>query len=384
TRLIVEDWMARYTHIHYIRIPSTWHANRKVMSIFEQYGLEQTYDYLWVSGDAIRFSESVMRQVVSALERRYDMMIVNGVVDCPIGTREYTDANELFQDCACHTILFGGVILNVHTMLAKVPWRKLQEKYEIPERINYSHVGLYFEVLCRLHEFRALHLSVGNGLRASVLKDKSGWYQEAFQVICEYWPSTINALPQYYTNKIRAMNKLGYYSCFTPSAFLSYRKGKVYNLSILLKYRKTLEGMSGFDFIQLLGLLYLKPRPAVFFANRDFKGYVKELRKEWLLRIFCRVHSVLYIYGAGVRAVQYARYLQEKGIKLQGFIVTAKDGNPDLLLECPVITLAELGKPCGRLGIIMGLSRKNLDAVEPVLKKLNMWQNTYHEDLKFF
>ncbi|MEG0565521.1 MAG: hypothetical protein RR590_04795, partial [Hungatella sp.] len=48
TRLIVEDWMVRYTHIHYIRIPSTWHANRKVMSIFEQYGLEQTYDYLWV------------------------------------------------------------------------------------------------------------------------------------------------------------------------------------------------------------------------------------------------------------------------------------------------------------------------------------------------
>ena len=282
TELVVKKWKKVYENIDYIHTPSDWHANHKVMYIYEQYAQNHIYDYLWICGDSVRHSEKILKQIVALLDSDYDIIVINGIDKGRIGTREYADGNELFQDCAWHMTLFGSVIVNVHTLLENVPWSYIEEKYEIPERINYSHIGLYFESIYRLDRFKAYYLAADQEVWGSRLKRKTGWYQDAFQVLCEYWPSTMNALPSYYTNKWEAINKLGYYSCLEPWSFLNFRRGNIYNIQTFFRYRKILTGMSRLNTFQLWSLSCLNPQIAYYFAINDLKGFMKECKKIYL------------------------------------------------------------------------------------------------------
>ena len=312
TELVVKKWKKVYENIDYIHTPSDWHANHKVMYIYEQYAQNHIYDYLWICGDSVRHSEKILKQIVALLDSDYDIIVINGIDKGRIGTREYADGNELFQDCAWHMTLFGSVIVNVHTLLENVPWSYIEEKYEIPERINYSHIGLYFESIYRLDRFKAYYLAADQEVWGSRLKRKTGWYQDAFQVLCEYWPSTMNALPSYYTNKWEAINKLGYYSCLEPWSFLNFRRGNIYNIQTFFRYRKILTGMS-------------------------------------------RLNT------------------------FQRFLVTQKENNPKQFKNHPVVPLCEFKSSYNETGVIIGLNRKNMEEIQPMLTEHGIWEHSFHE-----
>lgn len=376
---VVEKWMMLYKNIRYIRIPTAWHANKKVQYIIEQYGMEQKYDYLWICGDSVRFSEAAIRKALPLFDLKYDMIIVSDTGAGQPETREYADKNELFQNCAWYMTLFGAVILNVHTMIKEVPWLSIKEKYEIPDRINYSHVGYYFEMICKLDKFRAFHLAVDRGVWTSRYKLAGGWYHDAFKVLCEYWPSTIDALPQCYTDKKTAINKLGYYSCLKPRSFLHYRMGNVYNVHIFLKYRKALKDMSRLNTFQLWSLACLNPKLAYYIAANDFKGYLQDIIRLYRLSSFCKKYQFIYIYGAGRVAEQYGRYMRRKKIAFQGFLVTCRERNPEKLLDHPVIPLSELESTYERTGVILGLNQQNISEIQPHLERQGLWKDTFHE-----
>lgn len=378
TKVVVKQWMDLYDNIYYINIPSDWHANHKVMYIYKQYAQSQKYDYLWICGDSIRYSEKIVKQIMGVLDSEYDMIIINGIDRGRIGTRMYTDGNELFQDCAWHMTLFGAVVVNVHTVLKHVLWSYIQEKYEIPERINYSHIGLYFETICKLDKFTALYLAADGELQGSLLRKKAGWYQEAFKVLCEYWPSTIEALPEYYTDKWEAINKLGYYSCLMPWDFLNYWMGDIYNFRIFLKYRTILKGMSHLNSVQLWSLACLNPKRSYYIATNDLKGYIKEKQKVRSLQRFCKRNRNIYIYGAGLVAKRYSRYLESKGIHYQGFLVTQKE-NMEKFHNHPVIPFSEFVSSYDGAGIIIGLNHKNMKEVQPMLMEHGVWEHSFHE-----
>ena len=379
TELLVKRWRNGYQNIAYIRIPSDWHANHKVMYIYKQYAQNHTSDYVWISGDSMRYSEKVLRHITALLDSGYDMMVINGIDEVGIASREYTDGNELFQDCAWHMTLFGAVIVNVHTILENAPWSYIEEKYEIPERINYSHIGLYFESIYRMDRFRVYYLAAGQEVWGSQLKGKAGWYEDALQVLCEYWPSTMNALPQYYTNKWEAINKLGYYSCLQPWSFLNFRRGNVYNIHTFFKYRKILTGMSRLNSFQLWSLACLNPKIAYYLALNDLKGYVKECQKIYRLHSYCKKNQKIYIYGAGIIAKRYADYFERKGIMYQGFIVTQKENNPKQFKNHPVIPLCDFKSCYDEAGIIIGLNRKNMEEIQLMLIEHGMWEHSFHE-----
>lgn len=379
TEISVKGWKDVYQNITYIRTPPDWHANHKVMYIYEQYAQTHAYDYIWICGDSVRHSEKILKQIIVLLNSGYDMVVINGIDKGRIGMREYTDGNEFFQDCAWHMTLFGAVIVNVHTILENAPWSYIEEKYEIPERINYSHIGLYFESISRLAKFSAYHLAAGQEVWGSQLKGKAGWYQDAFQVLCEFWPSTINALPSYYTNKWAAINKLGYYSCLRLWDFLIYRKGNVYNIHTFFRYRKILIGMSRLNTFQLWSLAFLNPKPAYYFAVNDLKGYVKECQKILRLHSYCKKSRKVYIYGAGGAAKRYAEYLDRKRITYQGFLVTQKENNPEQIKNHSVIPLCEFKSSFDEAGIIIGLNKKNMEEIQPMLMEHGIWEHSFHE-----
>lgn len=379
TELVVKRWKNRYQNIAYIHTPSDWHANHKVLYIYEQLAQNHTFNYLWICGDTVRYSEKILKQIIELLNYNYDMIVINGIDKERIGTREYTDGNELFLDCAWYMTLFGAVIVNVHTILGNVPWSYIEEKYEIPERINYSHIGLYFETIYRLDKFKAYYLTAAQEVWGSRLKRKTGWYQDAFQVLCEYWPSTINALPSYYTNKWAAINKLGYYSCLEPWSFLDFRRGNVYNIHTFFRYRKILIGMSRLNSFQLWSLACLNPKTAYYFAINDLKGYMKECQKVYRLHSYCKKSQKIFIYGAGGVAQRYAGYLDRKRIPYHGFLVTQKENNPKQFKNHPVIPLCEFKSSYNEAGVIIGLNKKNMQDIQPMLMEHGIWEHSFHE-----
>ena len=379
TELVVKKWKKVYENIDYIHTPSDWHANHKVMYIYEQYAQNHIYDYLWICGDSVRHSEKILKQIIALLDSDYDIIVINGIDKGRIGTREYADGNELFQDCAWHMTLFGSVIVNVHTLLENAPWSYIEEKYEIPERINYSHIGLYFESICRLDRFKAYYLAADQEVWGSRLKKKTGWYQDAFQVLCEYWPSTMNALPSYYTNKWEAINKLGYYSCLEPWSFLNFRRGNIYNIQTFFRYRKILTGMSSLNTFQLWSLACLSPKIAYYFAINDLKGFMKECKKIYRLHSYCKKNQKIYIYGAGIVAERYAGYFERNGIIYQGFLVTQKENNPKQFKNHPVVPLCEFKSSYNETGVIIGLNRKNMEEIQPMLTEHGIWEHSFHE-----
>lgn len=379
TEVFVKRWMELFDNICYTHIPSEWHANHKVIYIYKHFAEIKTYDYVWVCGDSVRFSKRVIKYIIGVLDSGYDMMIVNGTDEEQIGTREYTNGNELFRDCAWYMTLFGAVIVNVHTILGNVMWPYIQEKYETPDHINYSHIGLYFETICRTGKFRSLYLAVNGEVWESSLKGNAGWYKDSFKFLCEYWPSTMEALPEYYTDKRKSINKLGYYSCLRPLSFLNYRAGDVYNIKSFLKYGKILKDMSRLNTFQLLCLACLNPKIAYFIAANDLKGYVKEIRKVHRLKCFCKNNQKIYIYGAGLMAKRYAEYLQNNGIGYQGFLVTQQDKNPREFQNHPVIALSKFKDLRNEGRIIIGLNQKNIEEVSPVLIEHELWDRSFHE-----
>lgn len=379
SKIVVEKWMNQFRNIHYVQIPTTWHANKKVLYIIEKFGIDQTYDYLWVCGDSIRFSEITVRKVVRLLNQKFDLIIASHAGKEHPETREYTDKNKLFQNCAWYMTLFGAVILNVHTMINAVPWREIREKYEVPNHINYCHVGFYFEMINKLDKVRAIYLSIEQGVWISRFKTIGGWYHDALKVLCEYWPSTIEELPPCYTNKKDAINRLGYNSCLTPRSFLQYRSVNVYNIHTFLKYRKVLKDMSRLNYFQLWSLACLKPKLAYYIAIKDIKGYVSNQKRLYELNSFCKKYKDIYIFGAGSVAEQYGKYMIKKGIDFRGFLVTQKEGNPEELVSRPVIQISDYEETWNEKGIILGLNQQYLDQVELVLKKYDLWKNTFQE-----
>lgn len=379
TRFIVQQWSTEYGNIHYVHVDSGWHANYKVIHILKEQALAQKYEYLWVCGDAILCPEWMIRQILDWLVHEYDMVIVDGTGIGAFETREYRDGNELFQEHAWYTTLLGAVILNVHSMLMDVPWDYIEEVYEIPERINYAHVGFYFEMISRLDSFRALYLAVNQEIRQSQRIIRSGWYKDAFKVMCEYWPSTIKALPSWYTNKDAAIHKLGLAGCLSPMTILEYRKEGVYNWRVVLRYRDILKRMSGLTGLQLWSMAWIHPKLAYYIGVGDITGFVGALQTIRRLHGFCEQYDTIYIYGAGMKAKLYGSYLHRKGIIFAGFLVTQRKGNPGNLLGRPVMEFSCFKEEGKKAGIILGLERQNLREIQPFLMEQNVWKYTFHE-----
>lgn len=152
TKDIVCNWPDQ-EHIHYIRMPSELHANTKAYKIFQGYGLEKAYDFIWLSGDAHQCSKQAIEQLVPNLSLDYDIIEVCRSDLKSVGTRIFTDPNEYFQLCAYGLAGFGTAILNTHTMLSGVDWSYYEKKFLVEPLISFSHVSFYFYRILELDRF---------------------------------------------------------------------------------------------------------------------------------------------------------------------------------------------------------------------------------------
>lgn len=220
TKNVVGIWMEKVDGLYYIRIPLNLHANIKVFRIFRQLGLKKPYNFIWVCGDSLRFNRKALNYILENLTCEFDMIEVNANDAGKLGRKLYDNHNNYFKDCAWHFTLFGAVILNDKTMLADVDRDNYELIYSSKELINFSHVSFYFNQLALKEHFRALHLRLNSSFfEVSALKEKSGWYDDIFYVMCHGWAQTIKALPSCYKDKKEAILNHGRYTLFTPFDF---------------------------------------------------------------------------------------------------------------------------------------------------------------------
>lgn len=350
-------------HVHYIKIPPELLANAKAYRIFQKYGLKKEYDFIWLSNDGLQCTRQAIQQIVDSLNLEYDIIEVNSTDSGNVGTRTFTDSNEYMQSCAWHLGLFGAAILNGHTMLEGVDWAYYESRFLVPLLVPFSHVSFYFYRILELDKFCAFHLSLSQrSIKSSKLKKTIGWLDSFFYNICECWIETIDTLPDYYTNKERAMVTLGDLSLIkSMTVFYRFRERGIYSLNLFLKYRSVWNRVTSLSQKKLF-LAAITPRVCirVYYKLRKAIGR-KKLQK------FCTSHKRIFIYGTGIVGDVYAQYFDTYGLDYEAFCVSCRKDGQQEHLSRPVYGFAELKYGLDGAGFVVAMAEHNVAEVLPSL-----------------
>lgn len=323
---IVKHFMLSHENIFYKRLNPQIESNEKIYIAWQDFENNIMYDYVWLCGDATRCSEAYLKMLVPYLSQNFDILVLE-VPDCKT-ISVYNDKCKFFKDWAWLMTGYGSVVINRSSMLAKCDWDYLSRKYLNKNTLYYSQIGLYFESLQKISEFKGAY--VGNngsncGLYTSSLKTATGWKTNTFNVICKSWPNTINALPsdydEYKKNVIKFLGK----RILSKSYLCLLKKEKIYNLICFFKYiaRWHLVSDNSYLFMFLLALVPRRFTDIIcFFSVRTFIDYHKELRT--FLKSL-KFYEEIYLYGAGKIGKRLLDLLQSHRFKVSGFIVSYKD-----------------------------------------------------------
>ena len=186
--------------------------------------------------------------------------------------------------------------------------------------INYSHVCLYFELLCMIKQPKALVINTVAFYR--YIYDKvSTWERETFHITLDVWPNAIYSLPDTYKNKdkvIRSLLDAGYYEYYNLENLAS--KG-ILTPTVVDQYREQIEKYTSVNIENMYAI-----------ANGEYLHNESNKMPDYgpLLQ-FAKKYKKLVIYGYGKRGKRYAKYLSENGIEFEAFLATCVDTDIEVL-----------------------------------------------------
>lgn len=385
TKIVVEKWNQHSSYqINYIHMSSDIHPNVKVLKIFEKFGSNDLYDFIWLSGDAIQYSHNGIKQIISSLDIKYDILDIY-YKDCEnIGKKEYSDCNEFLKDCAWELTLFGASILNTNTMLKNINWEELIFNSCKEDIVNFSHVSFYYNQILQVENFLALRLPVNTcDFTSSFYKKESGWVNNTFEIFCVSWLKTIEGLPSVYDpSKSIAIKKHGRYVMLrNPHDFYLLKKRNIYNFKVFLKYRKQLPKVSDVPLFKLMlvAITPIKLLKAVFYCGKESSE--KKIKK---LIDFCRAHDNLYIYGAGKVGFEMANFLLKHQQAFKAFCVTNSSGNLSTMLDRPIYSIDNLSESQKKDAyFIISIGKNRLNNVFDTLAQYGFNTDNVYYDQEF-
>lgn len=379
TKDIVSKYQSEYSHLFYCRIDSSVHSNEKVYMILQKNSYVKEYEYIWICGDALRYSTNVLSKIGSAMNQKFDFIIVDAMDDEKIGSKEYTKKNEFFHDCAWYMTLYGATLIRTETVLRDADWKFLIEKYLGSDTLYYSQVGFYFEQLAKLDTFHAIHIAKEHphDMWTSVLKKRSGWYEQSFDVICKNWVNTIYALPDIYTAKQEVARKLGNYTIFKDVCLLDLKENHIYTLKTFFQH------FSQFKYVTDHSRLYLfltavMPKqftPYVVCTKHVNRNMCKKMKR------FAAGYEHIFLYGAGIYGKYYAENLEKSNIHFTGFAVTNQTNMDDQYLGKPVYSLEEVLERYPQSGFILSVSDRKRDEITKYLADKVKRESVFEDSL---
>lgn len=344
---------------------SDMHPNEKAYQIYRGNGYQQEdYDYVWLCSDAVQFTGSAIGKIEKILDEGYDVIVNDPYDDEGVGSKEYTDANSLFQECVWGrggATLFGATVLKVETMLQGVVWENY-DKFLDWDIINYSHISFIFNRLLEMPGFRGYHLALENReYRSSVYKKTSTWYYYAFSIICGPYVKAIENLPAEYKPKRDVIRKNGEaYGLGRIRRFVEFRAENVFNIQVFIKYFKQWKKVSPIHRLRL-GIIAVTPQAVCKrICYKDKKILLKQFWE------FYQKHDRIFIYGAGRVGTIYSKYFEKENISFQGFCVSDAQGRTTYL-KYPLFSVDEIDF-ASQTGAIIALQEENAKDVLKLLR----------------
>lgn len=352
-------------HIHYIRMPSDMHGNTKAYKIFQGFGLEKSYDFIWLSSDGYQVSKPAIERLLDNLSLEYDIVeVYGGDKSLQKETKIFTNPNEYMQKCVLDLTHFGAALLNVHTMLNGVDWSRYEKQFLAEPLIGFSHVSFYFYRALELDSFCALYLAIPKMSKNSKAKIIYSWLGVFYHTLCESWIQTIEGLPSYYTGKEQVLAYGRNILIESIDQFYRHRELGIYSMRVFLKYWAVWEKVFSFPRWKLFLIAGIpKSLLGMFYYLRRKLGQMR-------LQKFCTAHERIVIYGTGSRGELYDQLLDELGLTYEAFCVSRRKIPHQESHGHPVYEFGELTQRADNIGFIMAMEDRNVKEVLPVIQKV--------------
>lgn len=308
-----------YDGFYYERMDPQIHSNEKIYVIYQKLQ-KKNYQYIWLWGDAVRWSKRMVESVLAETEKQYDVIVAYHYDIEGLGTKEYRDARLFHKDCAWMMTWYGATVINKE-LLDHIDWPALAKKYLQADSINFSQIGLFFEAIYMIRSnFYGLFISTtGYDMRVSVLKKRPGWHRDVFKVFCGCWKNAMYKLPDYYEKK-NSIRKMGIYGkLFTYDNMLILRAEKIYNLRVFLQYFFTWRKVT---YENIFKLFIASILPA-HFAERLTSKYELEKKMDSMFGRVQKNYDEIWIYGCGYNSIPIVEYMEKKEIHIEGYLVSS-------------------------------------------------------------
>lgn len=361
TERLVSDYQHRgYQNLFYRRVNHEIHPNRKAYGIFKE--AEQTrYDYIWLIHDHTYCNdEGVLKSILNALSEGYDFYLLNMQSN---GYRviEIENLDEFLILGAWPLNSFGASILRVDSFIKGTDWIAFSKKYLGKRTLNYAHIGFYFERAAQIANIRICKLELPRESFLDFLRyEKTSWDGETIRICTECWGSNILKLPDIYQKKYQALKTQDRWF-LSKYKLIFYKKSEQFHFKSFLKYRKW--------FRLITPETYWLDMMIAAFPFKVSKYICCHQLMSRIERAQSRGEKIL-IYGAGRHAVECADLLKNLGLGFDAFIVTSKEGNPEILLDHPVHE-AEEALRNGKAFIIIAILTSGVGEVEKYIGQLS-------------
>lgn len=342
-------------HLFYTRIPSETRMDEKAFMIFQGYGLNGEYDFIWLCGDGVQYPPKGIEAILGNLNLHVDLAVIDhSNFSTSFQAEEIHTAQTLFSKCALPMVLYGAVLLNNRTMLKNVNWDAYTEKCLNHQYDTFAHVMFYWNRMLELPAFNGLCLTIGEKetrMRPSPKKQGTSYYHKLFSVWFEKWPAVIDSLPSVYENKDTILSQ-GSATLFSQKSNMwRMRQDGVLTWKQIILYRHTWKKISSIPFFDAFWISVV-PKKVVKFCY-EYRLY--KAKKE--INRLKQKSSCFYILGAGKVANQIGQFLARSGINYDAFCIMEDVPKEEKLLEHDILPYNNIySKPAAVFLLAMGPS----------------------------
>ncbi|MBE6101410.1 MAG: glycosyltransferase family 2 protein [Selenomonas ruminantium] len=352
TQDVVKRYQEDYNNLFYYRFSHDIHSNVKVYKIFQMVKTEISCDYIWMRSDAVRTDEMLLKGILIYLVHGYDIVVLNSFSRFTSKFSYVTSApQEVFDYCSWALTLYGAAILRVESMVQSADWHMLESKYLCDDCINFSHLAFYFEQIRNLKNFSCLILNVPTSIfyqTIKKMKKRAFWYNETIKIWLYRWPNVIERLPASYKNKMSVI-KSATYVRFFPENLKNMAMDNVLDIDVYFRYK---ERISKYTDVPNIYFYWAAKR----IEYNSFGREIYDKDEEYLnLYNFAKKYEKIVVYGCGIKAIKYAKYLLASNFILDCFCVTdAKNADSKKVMGYKVFPFGKVSLD-KNTGIVLGM-----------------------------
>lgn len=346
-------------------------AALKLYDIYSEFCGNEKYDYVWVSGDGVRFSDKIFRTIAN-LSNEYDFVsiVINKLNEFVYEKHHdviWDNAEEYVKYNTGMNTLFGGVLVNVRA-LDYIDWKEITKWYKDTKYLSFSYIRLYAEIAVSSSKFKGISLFDENGIKWSKYKLDIGWRNDFFDVFYKCFINTVKSFPVESQAIEYIIDSFYREDIMLDEMTLKIMRARGYfNINVLNRWKEYIEYAVPYSIAKKVTDI---PR----------KKLVEDYSKiEQVFRDFMNSHEKVYIYGAGYFGLRYQAIAEHNGYKIAGFIVSQKGNNPDYIDGYKVYVYDDIKDNLNGAGVILGLNEDNAKQVKLIIgeqvKAKNIYEN---------